>query len=282
MAETITWLDADGASTLLEVEWATEDRFAPPVLFDEEVVPEQPGARVRAVRHGVRTFVLPLWITAASEAGLRSTLRSLVAAMDPLRGPGRIRVSAPGGDQREITCFYQDGLNLKEVLGQNSGPLMQRAPVIFRAPDPYFYDISDTLSPDYTIGTPATFFPILPLRLTNSDVFADLTVVNSGDVQAWPVWTLIGPGSAITLRNLTTGKVLTLSVTLGAGESVTIDTRPGAKTVTKNDGSNLFGHLGTSALWPLARGTNQIRMEMAGATTASLLRFARRHAYLTA
>lgn len=277
------WIDPDGASTTLRVLYAVRGRFAPPPRRQEEGVPDFPGARLRQVLHDVREFVLPIHVGEDTDTELRSTLRALAYAMDPVRGDGRVRITGPGGDQREINCRVSAGLELEETQGETAMPTDQLATVVFRAVDPYWYATSDVVV-DYTFtGTVTTFFPVFPVRLSTSEVFADTTVDNTGDVNAWPVWTVTGPGSTINLRNLTTGKLTTLATTaLVAGESVVIDTRPGAKTVTRQDGTSLFSDLGSTVLWPLARGANSIRIEMGGATSASSVRLAYRPRYLTA
>jgi phage-related protein len=282
VAETTVWIDATGGMTQLDVDWDVSGRFAPPNQFDADEVPDQPGARLRAVRHKARELVVPVWMDAESETALRTAVRRLVAVMDPIRGEGKIRVTGPGGDQRELNCRYRAGLELAERLGMTSAPLMQRAPLVFWAADPYWYPVSDEVA-EYTIGAATTsWFPFPPLRLGTSELFTDATVVNVGDVEAWPVWQITGPGSAIVLRNATTGALLELSTTL-VGETVTIDTRPGAKSVLLSDGTNLFGSLSdSSSLWNFARGANQIRVEMAGATTDSRLRLSWKPRYLTA
>lgn len=281
-AEVVEWLDVDGEASTLSVEWDADGRFMPPMRRVEEQVPLQAGARLRSVRHAGRDVMLMLWIDAASETALRTEIRELLFKLDATRGDGRLRVTAPGGDQRELTCRYVAGLEMPEVEGQWSGPELQLARAVFRATDPYWYDVS-TVSATYTTGTPATFFPFFPLRLSASEVFADATLDNSGDVETWPTWTIVGPASSIVLRNLTTGKVLSLSTTLTAGESVSIDTRPGVKTVLRQDGTNLFSSLSaTSSLWPLQRGTNAIRAEMSGATAASSVTVNYRRRYLSA
>jgi phage-related protein len=279
--ETVEWIDPDGVSTTLEVEWDVSGRGAPPVRMDEEDVPGQPGSRLRAVRHGARDFALPLWITSDTETNLRTEVRSLIASMDPTRGDGRIRVTGPGGDQREIVCRYQGGLELSETLGDTSGPLLQRAPAMFRAHDPYWADVSPTVT-EWELGqAPGSFFPIFPIRLSSSEVFALDTVTNAGDVDAWPVWTITGPGSGIRMANLTTGKAWGFTVDLGTGESLTIDTRPGVKTVIHSSGANWWQYLSsTSRLWSLRRGVNSLRIEMGSATAESHVALSRTHKYL--
>lgn len=279
--ELTVWIDPEGSMLPLAVEWRASGRFAPPHEREEDTVPGQPGARLRAVRHGPRDFSLALWITGTDEADLRTQMRSLTYRMDGVRGDGKIRVTAPGGDQREITCRVTGGLEMSEVLGESSGPTVQRAVATFRAVDPYWADTADVVQ-DFTSAAAPSFFPMFPLRLASSEVFVDSTIANDGDVAAWPVWHVYGPGSALVLRNLSTGERLELTATLSTGEFVTVDTRPGAKTITKNDGTNLFPQLSTmSALWALQRGPTLLRVEMTGTTSASSLRLTYRTRYLT-
>lgn len=285
--EVVWWIDPEGTSTVLGVSWGVSGRFAPPPKYDEEVVPGEPGARVRSVRHDVREFTLPLWLgTYSSEAELRREMRRIIALMDPVRGEGKIRVQSPAGDQREIRCRYAAGLEMNESLGDNTGLRAQKAAVVFRAHDPYWMDVNDTIV-TLTVGETPKFFPIFPMRLTSSEIFTESSIDNPGDVEAWPVWTLQGPGSTIVLRNLTTGKKLELSasggLTLTGRESLIIDTRPGKKTLVRSDGTNLWPYVSNdSSLWPLRPGGNLVRLEMSGSNTDSYLRAAIRPRYLTA
>lgn len=282
MAEVTEWIDADGISSTLDVEWNATGRGMPPVEFEEDKVPERAGSRVRAVRHGTRDITLPLWITAASPADLRTALRALMLTMDPSRGDGKIRVTSELGDQREVTCRYLAGLELAESLGSTSGPLLQRVPVTFRAFDPYWYAVSDSTA-SFSTGAAATFFPFFPLRLSASEVFATGNITNVGDVSAWPVWTITGPGSNPVLRNLTTGKMILLTTSISTGEGIVIDTREGAKSITKTDGTNIFSTLyELSSLWPLQRGVNAVQVELTGSDSNSLVSVAYRPRYLMA
>lgn len=269
-AEITEWIDPTGAVTLCDVDWDAEGRFMPPVESQEDIVPGQPGSVPRDFRHMAREIKLKLTYTAASEPALRTLLRNTMYTSDPTRGEGIIRVTSPLGDVREIGCRYQSGLEMDESPGK-SGPTMQQADVTFKAYDPYWRDPSDT-SQSFTIGTAPLFFPIFPIRLTASQIAVDDTVNNTGDVSSWPVWVITGPGSVISLQNLTTGRSTVLqSTVLGAGESVTIDTRPSGiyptgKTILRQDGTSLFGdQSNTSALWELVVGNNAVRLAMSGA-----------------
>lgn len=268
--ETVQFISPMGDIRSLNVEWATKGRFSPQVIFETDGVPEQSGLRLRNVRHDARDFVLPLWIAGSSEADLRTRMRDLVSVMNPTLGDGRIRYLSPVGDYREIYCRYSGGLDADETLGSTSGPTFQTFPVTFRAFDPYYYDVSDTVF-FYAGAVPSSFFPFFPLRLSASEVFADVTVQNSGDAIAWPVWVVTGPCTGIVFQNLTTGKTLTfLTTVLLAGQTVTIDTRPGVKSVLREDGTNIFPDISAlSSLWSLAQDANAVRIQLVGTTGAS-------------
>jgi hypothetical protein len=280
MVELVEWVAPDGVTTPLRVLYDVSGRFSPPAALEEETVPGQPGGRLRAVRHDVREFVLPIHATSDTAAGLRAQLRELARAMDPGRGEGKVRITAPGGDQREIRCRAVAGLGLDESP-TTATPTDQLAPVVFRAHDPYWYASSLTVA-EFTAGARPNFFPFFPLRLSAGEVFADVNVANAGDVATWPVWEIVGPGADIALRDLDHGQSTELATTLLAGQTITVDTRPGAKTVVRDDGLNLFPALGDSGLWPLEPGATAVRIEMGGAGDSSVVRLRYLPAYLTA
>lgn len=284
--ELITYIDPDGNETPLyqggiRTLGGVKGRFMPPVDLGEDFVPQQAGSRFDEAFVRPRDVDVPLLVTGASAAALRLRLRDLVTAVDPDLGVGILRVDAPDGARRELNCMYRAGLELDE-RGTAGGETWQKMVAIFHAFDPYWYDTASVVS-TYTLGGPApSFFPFFPMMLGASEVFSDATVTNDGDATAWPVWTITGPCTNLVLRNLTTGKELSLEVTLDDGETVVIDTRPDYKTVTHSDGSNLYGLLGSgSSMWLLAKGSNAIRIEMTGATEDSAVQLSYRRRYLT-
>lgn len=268
--EVVTWVDPVGVETPLNVEWDVDGRFAPEYEFITDTVPGRPGQIVREVRHNTRPVSMALWIGPyADDVALRTALRKLAKAMDPVRGPGRLRIQSPIGDTRDLPCYAN--LSMPERLGDTSGVNVQRASVTFTAyGSPYWEDPSD-VQQVFTRGETVSFFPIFPLRLTSSEVFRDSSADNPGDVDAWPVWEIEGPGNSPVLWNLSQDKKLSLpSLSIGSDEAVVIDTRPGIKSITHSDGSNLFPLLEQgSSLWSLEPGVNSIRIEMSAAVTES-------------
>lgn len=284
MTESIFWVDPDDGVTELDCEWDATGRFAPNPVFEADGVPGQSGQRLRFVRHDVHEFAMKFWLYEASEELLRTTLRNTIYKMDPTRGIGRLRIVAPGGDSREIFCRVSSGLGLSEVLGEDSAFYAQRISATFLAHDPYWYSVGDTAIV-YTGDTEvSTFFPFFPLRLSASSVFVnDSSISNPGDLEAWPVWTVEGPGSNIVFTNITTSESLTLNTVVSSGQSVTIDTRPGAKTVLDDGGNSLFPLMtATSTLFSLARGDNHIQVAMDSTSATSAIRLAFRPRFFSA
>jgi len=104
------------------------------------------------------------------------------------------------------------------------------------------------------------------------------TITNTGDVEAWPVWTITGPMTQLRAWNVTLGTRFALTYNLAAEQTITITTdRP---TVRGPGDANLSKHIdwfnpaGTE-LWPLADGANVVGLEVdgAGATTGVRMAF---------
>lgn len=268
MPDTLFFVDAAGEAHSLDdgitttVQPGTTGRWMPP--FDL-LIDEMPGASVlRQVRAAPRDIEVPLIIEASD---LTTLLRGWSGWLNPALGDGKLR-SVDGGVEREIICRYAAGWELTE---DHHASRTQKAVVIFRAVDPWWYSAAAEVSV-FTVGSLATFFPLFPLRLSSSDVFATSPVNNPGDGRAWPIWTVTGPGDRLALRNLSSGRAIMLNRTISAGEVITIDTRPGRKTITDGVGSNLYGALSTdSELWPVERGTNDVRIELDNSTVGSSL-----------
>jgi phage-related protein len=255
--------------------------FAPPASFIADEIPLQAGARVRSAKHQVREVDLPLFLQAADAPSLRTRVRTLLRALDPTRGDGKLRVTPVVGDERELTCRYAGGLELAETQ-ELSGVNWVQAVATFRAWDPYWVSrLAQTviLTPG---GSTVPWFPFFPLALSNDTLVGGFTVTNAGDVEAWPVWTFTGPGVDPVLTNTTTGAVLTLALTLLATDTLTIDTRPGMKTVTLQDGTNLFGAVNTaSAFWSLLPGDNALTVAYGSTTSASQVQLSYTARYLS-
>jgi phage-related protein len=277
--EAIAFVDSAGLTHSLDVSEGAGGRYMPPVSFVEDEVPGQDGSRLRLVKLGPREVGLPLWFRTDDEVTLRDELRSWLSRFNPAKGDGRLLDTAPDGSQRELICRYAGGMELDESA-QVAGLNWQKAVVVFRAFDPFWQDTVDTAH-SFATTAPVNFFPFFPLRLSAGAVLSGASIFNGGDVEAWPTWVINGPATSIVLTNDTTGDVIDLDVSLTAGQSLTIDTRPGIKTVKKNDGTNLYPGLSlASRLWSLPPGTVAVSIQVGGATSTSTVTLRYRCRYL--
>lgn len=291
MAESIVFIDPDGTSWVMHDAAVTDNAvllgieglFSPPFDIQGDQVPLEAGERVSQVRAERRTLLVPFRIYAASQTALRTAVRSWATRFNPLRGDATIRWSGPDGTSRDLTVRLTGGVEGRiDASGTGFGTHHQMLVLQFRASDPWWYD-TITSTRTFTTADAGAFFPIFPLSLSGSEVFAEASITNGGDTYAWPTITITGPGSDPVVRNVTTGKLLDLTgVTLSSGESIEINTAPGFKTVIKNDGTNLFPSLTTdSSLWRIERGTNTLRVEMGGSTADSQVGLTYRQRWLS-
>lgn len=282
-AETWTFIDADGTEWPLDVSLPVDGRGLPPARFVEDGVPGEHGTRIRQVRFGPREVAFMLHLTAADGAGLRTALRERAVAFNPAAGDGKLRNEDYDGNVRELVCRLARGWELSERLenGAAVGDWTEQL-VVFRAAQPFWQDAADTETTFEVAEGETLWYPIPPLEVAVGTVWAAPTISNLGNMETHPVWTITGPGDGLSLVNLTTDRTLTLSTVLAAGDVITIDTRPGAKTVVDQDGINLYPDLTSRDLWPLAAGDNDLEIYLDNVTSETSVKLARRHRWLMA
>lgn len=236
--------------------------------FNEAPAPGQAGTIVRGLQRAFRDLDLPFHFEASDPILLRGQLRDLIALLDT-DSPGTLTVYSPAG-VRQITAYYAGGLELDETTG-NAGPAFLGATLQFHCPDPYWTSPS-IISKTLPIGVPTPFFPLLPLHLTRGELAGSDTVINPGDADTYPRWTITGPGGPITLTNSRTGEWLTWSGTLAAGEILVIDTDPAVGTVQRSDGTSAYSQLAAgSSFWSLGTGATAVTVDYQAATADSAI-----------
>lgn len=225
------------------------------------------GETVTALRANAGTPTLGLLVYAEDEDAFRDRARRLRWLTRPKAGLGTLSVRNAAGEARSLDCYCIAGLEGDEDNALDGS--WWKLALKFYAPDPWWR--GDSVTVNYGLGTPASFFPIFPTTLSSSSVAGSFTVdLSMADAPSYPVWTITGPGSSLVLTNTTTGKVVQVNATLTAGQTVVIDTRPGRQSVRLGDGTNLMGSLASDpALWPLIEDVNTVTVALTGASSAS-------------
>jgi hypothetical protein len=272
------WSGADGVVTDLSA-WSAGSyvldgitgHLAPTYEFATQQTAGVDGEQLQQVTPQAGSVVLPVDFVASDAAELRSRVRSLAHALRPRAGIGVLTAVADDGTARTLPCYYRKGL---EAGRYNVARF--RAALEFWAPSPWWR--GDPVTVGYGLAAPTPFFPILPLVLSASTITGQTTIdLSATDAPTWPVWTVTGPGTQLTLSNTYTrpqddGTVATVTSSLvlnsaiGDGQTVTIDSRPGRQSAVRSDGLSVFASLGSDpALFPLVDGVNTVRAVLTNA-----------------
>jgi hypothetical protein len=125
-----------------------------------------------------------------------------------------------------------------------------------------------------------------PIFVQDGTVAADRPgwVTNLGDADAWPIIRITGPCSNVTITHVASGRSLALpALTLDAGQWVEIDTRPGYRTVTWDNGGNASAYLTPASridLFTIPPAQSEMRWTAFDGTNTARLRLTWRDAYI--
>jgi Phage tail protein len=259
---------------------------SPPADLTALELPGGGGGLPQACAPLQRPIIVGLYAWAGDQAEFLTLVDRLARAFWTRRGerpaPGTLTVRRPDGTRRQIRVLVTDGADQADDDRGKSGLTWTTYTITFTALDPFWEDAQPQRlefggPPPEGTGVP----PMPPVTLAPGALIGAVTVTNSGDADAYPVWTVTGPGAAPTLANTTTGKSFGMAVPLAAGETVTIDTRPTMQSAVDSAGRNRWPDLvkaGPRQLWPLVPGENVVDLRMAGVAPGSriVLSFVRR------
>lgn len=230
----------------------------PPIAMTIEKLPMLGGGVARPAAIQPREIELPIHASAASLGALELLLDNVRAWFDTgderRRAPGYLRVTRPSDDEvRRIACYYVGGLE-GEADAESAFDVDLVVSLI--APDPA-WTAADEIEATYT----------------QADILAQQAILNLGDFDAYPIWTITGPASTIVLSNQTTNKAMVFTanggLSLTTGEELTIDTRPpslrSTLAVVDGDGTPHSNKLAAqSALWHFVPGQNNFTVSAVG------------------
>jgi len=232
-AEKIYWVRPDGGTLDLtdgityDIRQGVDGRYMPPFEFLSDAIYTYPGEVLRTVKTKPREVTLPITVYTACggghtiEANLRINLRTLTNAFNPTLGEGKLMVVTLDSQVFILNCRYSGGMSLEESYSTGSGTFRMFV-ATFIAHSPYWWKPTEE---DWTWSH------------DDADLANPQTVINNGDIEAWPVWTIKGPASSVTIRHTESGKYMTITpaTALTANDNITIDTRPGKKDILFNN-----------------------------------------------
>jgi hypothetical protein len=287
----VTWTGGDGSVVQL-TDWSSlvtgtmvtpgvSGHLMPTWDVYSDRSPSYDGENVRGVRANARDVIIPLHMWGQDRGECKARFQALVAALNPQLGQGTLTFTEAAGTSRSIGAYYSQGLEGNDD-DDKTGRTWMSAVLAFHAPRPFWE--GDAQFVQFDVGSSGSWFPVLPLAVRNSQVLGSVQIQNVGDAECFPVWTVTGPCSSITLTNATTGKSLVIAQALTSSDTAVIDFREGAKTALMNGVTNLYSAISitSSAFWSLKPGLNNITITLPGAAGTTTARMDYKPRYLAA
>ncbi|QMP84479.1 minor tail protein [Streptomyces phage Endor1] len=222
------------------------------------------GATFRRSRTLARDIDIPLDIVGRDRRHLKE-LTSRLAKM--LAAPCTLRLVEDDGTDWSTEVVRVGGGEY--TYGTDTTGIKDVQTVItLRAGDPYWTSSESTTQ---QIGGDSGAAPFVSSFMTmpvaSSQAMGSISLENTGDVSAYPVWTVFGPGDNFKAIS-PTGETLHWTGTLTASQSLTVDTQRG--TVKREDGSNQYALLAAAPrFWAIEPGTATCTAELLNTTSAS-------------
>ena len=226
------------------------------------------GGVFRHSKRGVRDVDLPITVLGTDRNAVQTKLRRLSRLLQDTSGPTKIKATYSSGESLTLDAHYVGGA--ESQWGADAGLVWNKWVLSFQCPNPYWQ--SDALE-EFRVTTGNTGRGLLPqlskLKVTSSQVYGVITVDNSGDVPAYPIWFIRGPISDVVISNGT--QSFSFTETVNDGETITVNTATGE--VTDDLGTNRYSILGPAPkLFRIDPGVSSISVNGVAATQAAEVR----------
>jgi hypothetical protein len=186
--------------------------------------------------YGRRPVVLNGIVLNPSSASARNLRLDLLSrASDAMRGDAVLTWTPSGSVPQYIRVRRQQPLRI-------SGAWQKTFQVPLVAADPRIY--SSSLNTSTVVTSPSatsagrTYPKVYPIAYSAAAPLGQLLVTNAGTSSTFPVLRIYGPGNNPKVYNFTTGKLIALTYSLGAGDWLTVDTLN--RTVLLNDTTSRY------------------------------------------
>lgn len=221
------------------------------------------GGTWRSTRRGVRTLDLPIFVVGTDREDVETKLRRLASALSDRYGTPFLLAEYSDGSSYQMEIHYTGGAETQ--FGDEAGETFCKWAITVQAPDPYW---TSTQAVSFALANSSGGRGLLPhlekLQVTSSSLLGTFNIENTGDVEAFPVWTLHGPLDDATFSR--DGLSFAYVDGISSGESVVIDTM----TATVRDANNVnkYGSLGPAPkLFAFPPGISSINVVVTGSDT---------------
>lgn len=263
--------DAFDLDDISETGWGTEalmgvTGFGLPPVQVQWIEGAGDGAIFRGRRVLPRDIDIPLDLRAPNRAALKDLVSRLGKLMS---GPMTLRLVENDGTSWYTTVYRVGGGAY--VFGSTTiGEHDAQTVVTLRAPDPFWTYSVDKRLVITSAGAGRGLIKgasLTRLRVSGSSAAGSLALENIGNADAYPVWTVTGPGTDFAATG-PGGQQFTWEGTLGSGETLVIDSRTAS--VKDGTGANRYSELASAPrFWPIPPGFSTAQVGMSGMTSES-------------
>lgn len=241
------------------------------------------GSLLRHTRLTDREVFLPVFVYGDTYEQVDKRRDTLFSLLDPVKGPVRVSIQSRtrNSDVRWVDAVYSDGLDGdygEDFRGyyQHFGVTL-KVPSAFWSSDPVsrLFQIKPGVKP--FISKTSSFFPVI---LSSSSVAGVFEIRVDGDKPVWPVFTVTGPGTDLTIE--ASGKRIRFEGDVAIGRRITFDAAAGDVYDKDNADGELWDRVSLdSDFFQLQPGVNKVKVTFTGATEESLLELSYTPQHLT-
>lgn len=231
-----------------------------------------PGGRWKSTKRLTRDIDLPLIIFGDTRTEIKQKMHRLIKLLNDTFSVPTLYVVYP--DEPEVFVNVHYGGGADPVFGVDTNRrTWARWTLTLRAPQPYWTSVQARNASLRAANSGRGLIKdtsLSKLRVSSSQTIGTFTIVNPGDVDAFPVWTIVGPGDTFAAHRVADGVGFTYDEPITNLNPITVDTRQ--KTVRDASGENMYGNLGTAPkLFSLPPGTSQVSVELTNSDSDSLV-----------
>lgn len=268
----------------------------PPTVFDQQDRVNTAGSTITPQRHGPRDLVIPITVQVPDNpAKMEEVLANLTATVDALK-TGTVRITYTRDDGTAARWIDAYHMSTAPIVYRHDGWPTASIRVAFRAPYPYWSSgadqtatvttFADLTTADYGFSASArTFSDVWPFS-SDDIVYESAAPVVTGDLPAYAVIEVDGPCDLFEFIHhqvdaTTYPQWFRFDQPLAAGETLTINARPDARTVEVDGVTAWAAMQGPDRVPVLPVGTNKWWARVPGQTLATEVRVTWRPRWLT-
>lgn len=235
------------------------------------------GSRHRRTKRLARTIDFPIAIFGADRTEVETRFRQFARLIQDEETAPRLVATYPTGDRLYTSIHFSGGADPVYGSDDTRGRDFVKLQMTFIAPSPYWTEEDSTSYPfNFEVDLSADNWveDMTDMPLISSQTSGSVLIENSGDVPAYPVWTLRGPMDSFTASY--NGQGFSYNSVIPAGTTVVINTMD--KTVLQvipvlaPPANNKYGSLGVAPkLFPISPGSTTVTIVAQNTTLDSLV-----------